>query len=270
MKQRKPRLIPVLDVMNGQVVRAIGGARNDYKPLVSKLTQSTIPVIVAESLLAASNATELYVADLDAIQGTEQSSVGVRNLLASTSANLVWLDEGFGPHHHVPEVFSHPNVRPVIGFETCDSPEYLAHALLSNKQTPVAFSIDLRAGDLIGDWRAWGLRSSRDALGLARECVRLGCRHLIVLDLAQVGRGTGPGTYELLKAIRSEFPRIELIAGGGVNTEDDIEHLGECGADAVLVASALHDRRLSTANALQPSIQSNPDRQNKRPDGQTD
>jgi phosphoribosylformimino-5-aminoimidazole carboxamide ribotide isomerase len=102
----------------------------------------------------------------------------------------------------------------------------------------------MRHGELVGDWQAWGLVNDRDALGLARRVVELGVRTLIVLDLARVGTGSGTGTEPLVRAIRGEFPDVELIAGGGVKTWADVDRLGEAGADAVLVASALHDGTL--------------------------
>ncbi len=102
-------------------------------------------------------------------------------------------------------------------------------------------SIDLENGQLLDGWKEWGLASATDAFGLVRKAFDLGYRSFIVLDLARVGTGTGSGTESLLTAIRDEFPNVELIAGGGVKTWADIDRLGEAGADAVLVASALHD-----------------------------
>src|SRR5438034_6555798 len=66
---RSARVIPVLDVMNGQVVRAVGGRRELYEPIRSRLTQSTDPGAVAAALLLAADVRELYVADLDALDG---------------------------------------------------------------------------------------------------------------------------------------------------------------------------------------------------------
>src|SRR5437899_968570 len=65
----KPRIIPVIDVMGGQAVRAIGGRRGMYAPVQSKLIESTEPMAVAKALLAAASVNELYVADIDALQG---------------------------------------------------------------------------------------------------------------------------------------------------------------------------------------------------------
>jgi phosphoribosylformimino-5-aminoimidazole carboxamide ribotide isomerase len=42
-------------------------------------------------------------------------------------------------------------------------------------------------------------------------------------------------------------PFLEIISGGGVRGPRDLQALAAAGADAALVASALHDGRLSAA-----------------------
>ena len=238
-----PRLVPVLDVTGGCAVRAVGGVRENYRPVKSRLTTSSEPTEVATALLSAAGVHELYVADLDAITGRTHVSNAVADLLRFVTVS-VWLDAGFGPRHDVMDLPDFPHVRPVVGFETCRTPDFLRDFVYSPGPQRLAFSIDLRGGELIGNWRTWNLRDTRDALALARRVVGMGVRTLIVLDLARVGTGTGSGTEPLLKAIHAEFPTVELIAGGGVKTWDDVARLGEAGADAVLVASALHDGTL--------------------------
>jgi phosphoribosylformimino-5-aminoimidazole carboxamide ribotide isomerase len=66
-----------------------------------------------------------------------------------------------------------------------------------------------------------------------------------VLDLARVGEGGGTGTEELCARLASAHPEVELIAGGGVRGIADVRRLGEAGVAAVLVASALHEGRLT-------------------------
>src|SRR5207248_953553 len=65
------RVIPVLDLMNGVVVRGVAGRRSEYRPLVSRLTMSCAPEDVVAALQTHFGFTEYYVADLDAIQGAE-------------------------------------------------------------------------------------------------------------------------------------------------------------------------------------------------------
>jgi phosphoribosylformimino-5-aminoimidazole carboxamide ribotide isomerase len=240
----RPRIVPVLDVMNGQVVRAVGGRRDEYRPVVSTLTNSTEPLEVAQALLAATGASELYVADLDAIRERNGVAPAVRGLSERVEAP-VWLDAGIG-RTDVLDFPESPRLRPVVGFETCRVPEILLETLCDPLRRPVAFSLDLRDGRLLGNWRAWGLNTDRDVMPLARRVVGMGVGTLIVLDLARVGTGGGTGTEPLLRAIRAEYPGVDLLAGGGVRTWDDVDRLGEAGASGVLVASALHDGTLAS------------------------
>jgi phosphoribosylformimino-5-aminoimidazole carboxamide ribotide isomerase len=234
---RLPRLIPVLDVKAGLVVRAVAGRREHYRPLISQLTPSTDPGEVAQTLIETTSAQELYVADLDAI-GTGHVSPCVLQLLTLSRTNI-WIDAGFGPQLGLDALPNLPHIRPVIGLETCHTP-----TLIHPGPRTVAFSIDLYNGILLDNWRSWGLSDSHDIVGLARQVIAREVHTLIVLDLARVGTGSGCGTEALLRAIRAEFPEVELIAGGGVRSWDDVDRLAEAGADAVLVASALHDQTL--------------------------
>ncbi len=247
-ERRKPRLIPVLDVMGGAVVRAVGGRREHYRPIESRLTVSTHPVAVVVTLTSLPGVKELYVADLDAIRGGSGVSPAVGRLFDQFPTTSFWVDVGVNAVRPVMSLPDLPNVRPVVGLETASGPRSLADPLAVWNQ-PVAFSLDLSGGKLLGRWEDWGATHDRDALGVVRTAVGLGCRTLIVLDLARVGTGTGSGTEELLRMIRAGFPCVELIAGGGVKTWADVDRLGEAGADAVLVASALHDGSIRVPRA---------------------
>jgi phosphoribosylformimino-5-aminoimidazole carboxamide ribotide isomerase len=62
------QIIPVIDVMGGQVVQAIAGNRANYSPISSVVTSSTTPKGVIEDLLSFSDFEIVYIAELDSIQ----------------------------------------------------------------------------------------------------------------------------------------------------------------------------------------------------------
>ena len=70
---------------------------------------------------------------------------------------------------------------------------------------------------------------------------------VILLALRQVGTGAGPD-LETLRAARTAFPGLRLIAGGGVRTAEDLRALAEAGADGVLLATALHRGWITAAD----------------------
>jgi len=219
------RIIPVIDLKGGVVVRAVAGRRDEYRPIRSRLVDSPDPRHVAQRLLAATGSSELYVADLDAITSGNSVETRVREFLTVVGVTVLF-DGGFRSHPSDSDF--PPPVRPVIASETFGRP--------TPARSRWAFSIDLNDGAAVGN-----VGSPRS---LAGDAVAAGFRTLIVLDLARVGTGDGPGTLALLGEIRKRFPDLELIAGGGIRGEDDLARLTDAGADAVLVATALHDGRV--------------------------
>ena len=219
------RIIPVIDIMGGIVVRAIAGRRSEYRPLVSTLTESVEPAEVARALLDATGAGELYVADLDAITGD-----GVPSVDAAKFGATVLLDSGLRTLDRLGECRNSRNVRPVVGTETWTVPPERWP-----RPFPAILSLDLFEGE---PRCAWG--ESLDIDGL----IALGVESLILLDLARVGTGRGSGTENLIRRLRTRWPALELFAGGGVRNRDDLVRLRDAGADAILVATALHDGSL--------------------------
>ena len=81
-------------------------------------------------------------------------------------------------------------------------------------------------------------------MGIAGEAMAQGARRLLVLDLACVGQACGPATASLCARIGRTYPQATLAAGGGVRDVKDLRLLEQCGVQAALVASALHDGTL--------------------------
>jgi phosphoribosylformimino-5-aminoimidazole carboxamide ribotide isomerase len=97
-------------------------------------------------------------------------------------------------------------------------------------------SVDLRDGRVLSpDAQLAGLPAP-DAVARLH---RAGLREAIVLDLALVGSGAGPDVA-LIAELHRAFPDLELLAGGGVRTAEDLRALDAAGAAGALVATALH------------------------------
>ena len=70
----------------------------------------------------------------------------------------------------------------------------------------------------------------------------------IVLDISSVGTGSGLATRLLCQDIVERFPGLDLISGGGIRTEQEIEELAdEQFLSGLLVASLIHQGKLSPA-----------------------
>ena len=88
------KIIPVLDLQRGQVVRARFGLRSEYRPIETPLSPSSDPVDVAGGLLRLYPFQTMYVADLDAIERVGENNSSLLRLRTSFPDLALWVDNG--------------------------------------------------------------------------------------------------------------------------------------------------------------------------------
>jgi phosphoribosylformimino-5-aminoimidazole carboxamide ribotide isomerase len=230
-------ILPVLDILRGQVVGAVGGRRSEYRPLVSQLTASTEPLEVMKAIYEWFAWAQFYVAELDAITGGRS----VFDLHHLPTTFQVWLDAGIRTVAEVAEVHRPPVSQVVVGSETLASPEEGRAIVETLGSEKVTFSLDLRNGQLIGA----GARNWDNPESAAESLIAVGARRLIVLDLARVGEREGPATDKVCRELIRRHPQVAVFTGGGIRGVDDLRRLSDIGVTGALVASALHDGRIT-------------------------
>ena len=85
-------IIPVIDVRGGEVVRAVGGIRSKYETLESELCPTGDPLPLAFALHERFKCKEVYLADLDAIEGGTPNLQLIQELVEI--GMLPWVDAG--------------------------------------------------------------------------------------------------------------------------------------------------------------------------------
>ena len=240
--ERSVQILPVLDVLDGTVVRGVGGRRAEYRRIASRLTPSSQPVEVARALASHFGFEEFYLADLDAIMGQEPSLAVYRDL--HKEGFRLWVDAGLRTSDDARTIRAAGVATLVAGLETLAGPEVLERLCAEHGSERLVFSLDMKAGVLLGNKEAW---SSNDPLEIARLAIAMGIRRLLVLDLASVGTGAGTGTEQLCRQLVAAHPHVRIAAGGGIADMADVRRLNASGVETVLVASALHDGRISKA-----------------------
>jgi phosphoribosyl isomerase A len=228
------QIVPVIDLKGGIVVHARRGRRAEYAPLQSPLVEGCEPVAVARALRDATNASMLYVADLDAIAGARPD---VHTLSALATVADLWVDAGATRREWALALSDAGVTRNVVGTESLESATELDGA----DAPPLVLSVDLRDGGLISPRPDLAGRAAAAAAPLATA---LKARELLVIDLARVGSGSGP-PLDAVAQLRAALPDLELYAGGGVRDDDDLRALEQAGAAGALVATALHEGRVT-------------------------
>ncbi len=238
-------IIPVVDLFDGRVVRGVAGRRDEYQPVESVLCEGAEPATVGRALIERLGLAEAYVADLDAIEGTAEPAWDVYDQMAQCGLSL-WVDAGLRDRERARAVADFcaggkPLTGIVAGLETVRDAAQLAAMLDPIGEDRLIFSLDLREGRPYTTSPGWRGMTVEAILDTALE---IGIRRFIVLDLARVGTSQGVGTESVCRELRQRAPHVQIVAGGGVRDQRDLQTLAHAGCDAALVASALHNGSL--------------------------
>jgi uncharacterized protein related to proFAR isomerase len=244
------RIIPVIDLMDGAVVRAQRGERASYRPIVTPLAGGSDPVDIARALLArcpvpTGEAPLLYVADLDALTGRPTQIEAIARLIDALPGLVLWLDAGFDDPANAAQVrraLGSTRVQPVIASESLAGVGALDTLAADDG---AILSLDSRLSTPMDPAGVW----QRPDLWPAT---------VIVMTLDRVGTDAGPD-FGTLAALKSRAPHVRRWVGaGGLRHAGDLFAAAQAGAHAWLVASALHDGRLDPRSIDPRSVDPQP------------
>ena len=227
-------IIPVLDLMNGKVVHAKHGDRQNYLPIQSVLCSSSQPLAIVDAFLELYPFKQLYIADINAIQKNGDH----RNIISSITLafpNLeIYLDAGFSSTEDI-NIFNKIKVTPVLGSESITTiDDYRAITKEHKKRMLLSldFKNDVYQGPpaLLQDSKYWP-------------------NELIVMSLSKVGSQSGPD-LEKLKHLKKMSPETKIYAAGGIRDLGDLNTLKSANIDGALIASAIHNGNLSQTDLI--------------------
>jgi phosphoribosylformimino-5-aminoimidazole carboxamide ribotide isomerase len=250
------RILGVIDLAGGYAVHAVAGRRRHYQP-VRQVGSTRIdagdPIAVASAYREQFAIDELYVADLDAIAGGRPQEHVVATLGQAAS---LWLDAGITTVAAAHRAVNDGAARAVVGLETLSSFDALGAICAAIGGSRTVFSLDLLDGRPLH--RLEGLAPDTSPAAVAALAANTGATSIIAIDLARVGTDAG-ADMRLLRQLRGDIRGVALIAGGGIRHLEDLQHLAAIGCDGAVLASALHDGRitatdLAAARHFQPSV----------------
>lgn len=222
-------IIPVIDLRGGFVVHARMGRRDEYQPIKTNLARTSDPVDVVRGLFTIYPFPTLYVADLDAIEGRDDNCAALKRLKAAFPDLTLWVDSGVARLAEAERWLAAGIGHLVLGSES-QADTALVQGFAANPR--VVLSLDFRGADfqgppeLLADAACWPGK-------------------VIAMTLAKVGSGAGPD-MDVLAGVRKAGATRMIYAAGGVRNAADLIALARAGIAGALVASCLHDGRLTS------------------------
>ncbi|MCF8358290.1 MAG: 1-(5-phosphoribosyl)-5-[(5-phosphoribosylamino)methylideneamino]imidazole-4-carboxamide isomerase [Prolixibacteraceae bacterium] len=228
-------IIPAIDLIDAKCVRLSQG---DYK---QKTVYNENPLEVAK-MFEDAGIRRLHLVDLDGAKAKHIVNYKVLENIASKT-NLV-IDFGGG-------LKSDDDLR--IAFESGASMITGGSIAVKNRETflrwiekygaeKIILGADAKNGKIAVS--GWQEESEEDIIPFIQSYIDKGISKVISTDISRDGMLSGP-SFDLYRDILSRFPKLELIASGGIASMKDIYELDEMGLPGVITGKAIYENRIS-------------------------
>ncbi len=232
------QVIPVIDLLNGEVVHAKKGQRQHYQSLQSELCPSSDPLAIVAALLAVHPFKQLYIADLNAIQKlphkTTTNFAVIARIINAYPQLEIWLDAGITQAADM-QLWQPLNLNLILASESVSTME--GYLQLSQQLGNFILSLDFFSD---------GFHGPQALLNQTEHWPQ----RVIIMSLADVGANQGVNRIRLEQLVQQNNTS-RLYAAGGVRNAADIRLLKELGLHGALIATALHTQQITGADLQQ-------------------
>ena len=229
------RIVPVIDILDSKAVHAIKGERAKYKPLKSKLINSSDPIEIIKVLKQKFNFREFYIADLDAIIKYCPNLEILSKILKIPEIDVI-LDPGIKDKEDLLKYSKYKIKKLILGLETINGYNVINEGLRILGKYKLIVSLDMFKGKIISKIK--DLRN-QNPINVVNKLKRFGVKELILLDLFRVGQKIGGIPPVYLKILKN-FKGAVLV-GGGIKDLVDLTRYYNNKFSGVLIATALYD-----------------------------
>jgi phosphoribosylformimino-5-aminoimidazole carboxamide ribotide isomerase len=230
------KVIPAIDLMNGQVVRLYKG---DPK---QKTVYSNDPVEIAKKW-EANGADMLHIVDLDATLGIGSNLGIIKNILKEITIP-VEVAGGLRDESLILDVIKISN-RIVIGTLAFKNKELLKKLLLSLGSEKIVISVDHMDGEIV--IHGWQDKTGIKLVDSIKEFLEMGFTEFLLTNVSKDGTMEGPDLEYLEQACNLE--NTNIIASGGISNVSDVNDVKEKNAFGVILGKALYENKITIEEA---------------------
>lgn len=226
-------LFPAIDIRNGKCVRLIQG---DYDQEIVYGDSPTEMALLWEK----QGAEFIHIVDLDGAKTGDSANQKAIEAIAKAAKVPIQVGGGIRSMEIIDAHIQSGVNRVIIGTAAITNRPFLKEAV-QKYGDQIAVSIDARNGFVATD--GWTETTDTKALDLLQELDEIGVKTVVYTDIFKDGMMQGPN-FEELQAVHEASP-IDIIASGGVTSEEDIEKLQGMDLYGAIIGKALYEGSLS-------------------------
>jgi len=234
------QIIPAIDIMNGKIVRLTRGDPETMKTY----EHFREPVMVAKKW-EEDGADAIHIIDLDAALD-KGSNLGMIKEIVRVVKVPTQVGGGIRNVEVARKLLRTGVHRIILGALAFNEPSVVTELLIEFGIERVVIALDYRDDEvMVKGWKTTAKLSVEEA---ATRFLDLGAKLFLVTSITRDGTLKGPD-YDTLARVCS-YPRISVIAAGGVSSLKDLAALKQVGVWGVVIGKALYEGMFELREAL--------------------
>jgi phosphoribosylformimino-5-aminoimidazole carboxamide ribotide isomerase len=234
MKQQI-EIIPAIDLIEGKCVRL---AQGDYS---QKTIYNENPLEVAK-MFENAGITRLHLVDLDGAKAKHIVNHKVLETIAAQTNLIIDFGGGLKSDKDIEIAFNAGASMVTGGSIAVKEKDTFLKWLEKYGSEKIILGADAKSGKIaVGGWLE---TTELQIVDFITEFHQKGITKVISTDISRDGMLSGPA-FELYAEIMETWPKVEIIASGGISTMNDILKLDEMGVPGVITGKAIYENRIT-------------------------
>jgi len=228
-------IIPAIDIIDGKCVRLTQG---DY---AQKKVYNENPLEVA-LMFEDIGITRLHLVDLDGAKKGAVVNLNVLEKIASKTKLTIDFGGGIKTDTDIKNVFDAGANLATIGSIAVKNKELFFSWVDKYGSSKILLGADVKNEKIaVGGWLE---TTNVSVFDFINENMEQGVKDIFCTDISKNSLLEGP-SIELYKNIIEQFPKLNLIASGGVANLKDLEELKKIGCSGAIVGKAIYEERIT-------------------------
>lgn len=229
------KLIPAIDIINGQCVRLTQG---DYE---QKKVYNPKPLEVALSFENA-GLKHLHLVDLDGAKAGLVTNWKVVEDITFSTRMHVDFGGGIKTEKEIARLLSLGVKQVNIGSVAVKQPNLVKEWLQKFGPERIILSADVKDEQI--KINGWQEDASKTIYELIDDLHPAGLKYVTCTDISVDGMLTGP-SIKLYQKLIARYPDIQWIASGGISSIEDIIHLKNINVYGAIIGKAIYENKIS-------------------------
>lgn len=237
------RIIPAIDIINGECVRL---SKGDY----NKKTVYSKNVLDVAKNFEDNGIQFLHLVDLDGAKQNRIINYKILEKISSQTNLIIDFGGGLKSEEDIKIAFESGAKQVTLGSVAIKNPELFLKSLEKYGSEKIILGADARKEKIAIS--GWLEESESNIYDFIKEKIKIGIQYVISTDIDKDGMLEGP-SFDLYEKIIGENPNIKLIASGGITSASDLEKVKSIGCEGAIIGKALYENRI-TFNDLKPFL----------------